>query len=145
MDKGIVYIKEAWATEKQYDSLKPRDLPSDAKIFYLLDGFDPQTMGRKRSPLHLPARFARDFIKILSVRPERLQEITEEDCITEGIYSNSIYKDVCFHWEKKDCGYETSRTAYHVLWNTINKPPYDWESNPWVWVYTFTGVDNATE
>jgi len=39
----------------------------------------------KRSPLFLPAKFARTFVKIKDVRPERLQEITEEDAIKEGI------------------------------------------------------------
>ena len=86
MDKGIVYIKEAWATEKQYDHLKPRDIPATAKIFYPLDGYDSQSMGKKRSPLFLPEKFARYFIKITGVRAENflLPLIAPEELEREG-------------------------------------------------------------
>jgi len=73
-----------------------------------------------------PAWTARYFIRIKDVRAERLQSITEEDAIAEGVtrppnYSLTPYYIEWFRW----------------LWNRINKLPFDWQSNPWVWVYTF--------
>jgi len=136
MDKSIVYIKEAWATEKQYDNLKPRDIPLDAIIYYLLDGYDSSKMGKKRSPLFLPERFARYFIKITGVRAEKLNCITDTECEKEGL--------------DNPCGYYCDVSVGHVdhqgtinnfakLWS-INKD-YPWESNPYVWRYEFIGVE----
>jgi len=94
----------------------------------------------KRSPLFMSEWAARRFIKFTGVGAERLQEITEEDCLAEGIYSNSIYKDFGFHWESKDSGYETAEIAYIILWNSIN-PKYPWAMNPWVFPYSFKRVE----
>jgi len=136
MDKSVVYIKEAWASEKQYDHLKPREIPHTAKIFYLLDGYDQATMGKKRSPLFMPAWAARYFIQITDVRAERLQEITEIDALNEGAeawYKTAPNTDGAgYIWDSKG-----HVMGFARLWDTINKPPYDWQSNPWVWRYEF--------
>lgn len=137
-----VYIREAWATENQYNDLKPREIPHTAKIFYLLDGnYDPFKMGRIRSPLFMMGWMARDFIKITDVRPERLQEITEEDAIKEGIifdkYSPHIYPwaldGIEVNQLYKGKGYYIE---FHKLWDSIN-PKYPWASNPFIWRYEF--------
>jgi len=125
----VVYIKEAWATEKMFDDLTPSEIEGTpvgtVPIWYRhgdtqFDRFG-QTRGRWRSPRHMPEWAARYFIKILAVRAERLQEITEEDAISEGIDSDFQ---------------EYPRLAFLELWNSINKD-YQWESNPWVFVYEF--------
>ncbi len=86
MSGGIVYIKEAWAAERRFDHLKPRDIPHTAKIFYLLDGYDQSTMGKKRSPLFMPAWAARYFYKVTAVRAELFQEsaMSADDLLAEG-------------------------------------------------------------
>ena len=76
------------------------------------------------SPLFMPASAARLFIKITDVRAERLQEITEEDCIAEGMKQQELPFDIAPVWQ------------YQELWDSIN-PKYPWEMNPWVWVYQF--------
>lgn len=123
----VVYIKEAWATEKRYDPYKPSELPYYPKIFYVSDGVGEWpsnlSIGRLRSPLHLPEEFARYFITIIGARAERLQEITEEDAIAEGMAKVDFPR----HWPI---------ISYGKLWNSLN-PKYPWKSNPWVWVYTF--------
>ncbi len=123
----VVYIKEAWATENQYNDLKPSEIPHTAKIFYLLDGnYDPFKMGRICSPLFMMEWMARDFIKFTDVRPERLQEITWQDCVREGIHA-------------PDHEFELLIGNYQTLWDSIN-PEYPWASNPWVWRYEFKRV-----
>ena len=77
----------------------------------------------------LPAMFqpyeaARYFIKITDVRAERLQEITEQDAEEEGVTRPPNYSLVPHY-----------REWFKYLWNKINKPPYDWQSNPWIWRY----------
>ena len=104
------------------------------------------------SPMFLPEALARYFIEILDVKAQRLQEITFRDARAEGILT--------FDSENHDptndgVGYNRgapglpmryeSTIAYMDLWNSINKPPYDWESNCWVFVYTFKLADKGAE
>ena len=128
---GTVYIKEAWQVcgltpdgySGGYEAGYPLESIPKTKpdfryaLFYALNGDE----GPFRSPLFMPEWAARYFLKILAVRAERLQEITEEDAIKEGI-------DGDFQ--------EYPRLAFSGLWDSIN-PKHPWESNPWVWVYEF--------
>ena len=145
----VVYIKEAWMIDKLFDKLKPSDIRGDLPpIWYWNDGNHyadkvEEGAGRVRSPLFMPAWAARDFIQIINVRPERLQEITEEDALAEGI------KILSGTWQSVEEDSETgklklvgepqpytARYHYEALWDSIN-PKYPWASNPWCWVYTF--------
>lgn len=88
-----------------------------------------------RSPLHLFAKHARYFIRILSVRPERLQSISEEDVAAEGVEFKGLY------W---GCG--EARDKFQELWDSINaERGYPWSSNPWVWrnEYEMVSQDEA--
>ena len=88
--------------------------------------------------IFMPRWASRITLEITGIRVEKLQEITEEDALNEGIYSNSICGDFGFHWVSKHSGYETAQTAFHNLWDSLNaKHGYSWESNPWVWVISF--------
>lgn len=83
-------------------------------------------LNKWRSPLFMPAWAARYFIQITGVGAERLQEISLASIQAEGIPDNRATHNAPIQIAKiKD------------LWNSINKPPYDWDSNPWVWRYEF--------
>jgi len=139
MDKGIVYIKEAWAAEKQFDHLKPRDIPHTAKIFYLMDGYDQSTMGKKRSPLFLPEKFARYHILITGVRAERTKNITHEDCLLEGI----IFAGGCYWTAEDGIAFDTSQDAYFALYDSINGKGSHENNWDWRYEFKFTGRDNG--
>uniref|UniRef100_A0A6M3JUY2 ASCH domain-containing protein n=1 Tax=viral metagenome TaxID=1070528 RepID=A0A6M3JUY2_9ZZZZ len=90
--------------------------------------------------MFLSEALARYFIEILDVKVQRLQEITEDEAIVEGVKE----------YEPDDfpiCGatYGLYKDRFSHLWNSINKPPYDWQSNPWVWVYSFKLADKGAE
>ena len=79
-------------------------------------------------------------IRITNVRIERLQDISDEDCLKEGIEFDG--KAQSFY-----CGFETSknskiwlgstpREAYAILIDNL-KGKGTWESNPYVFVYDF--------
>ena len=128
----IVYIKEAWSTENQYNHLKPRDIPRTAKIFYLLDGYDPFTMGKVRSPMFMMEWMARDYQKFTGVRAERLQEITEEDAVAEGMTGR-------LYWEATGSFLTCARDVFQWYWDSINLQQ-KWDTNPFVWRYSFVEV-----
>jgi len=82
----------------------------------------------KKVPNGCLKEMARYFIKITDVRVERLQDISEEDCIKEGINWKDNY---CDNGETLNCYIEWFKN----LWNTTAKAPYRWEDNPFVFVY----------
>lgn len=81
------------------------------------------------------------YIKITDVRVERLQEISDDDCLKEGIVkmlTNAEYYTYSFFDEKKSVwiDHSTPREAFADLINrTCGKGT--WEENPFVWVYEF--------
>lgn len=85
-----------------------------------------QWQGDTLSPMFMLQSAARYFIEITEVRAERLQEITEEGAIAEG----------CIAQVKDGLIFDSGLHQFSWLWDTI-KPKYPFESNPWVWVYTF--------
>lgn len=80
-------------------------------------------------------------IQITDVRVERLQEISDDDCLKEGIVkmlTNAEYYTYSFFDEKKSVwiDHSTPREAFADLINrTCGKGT--WEENPFVWVYEF--------
>jgi len=131
----VVYIKEAWATEKQYDHLKPSEIPHTAKIFYVSGGVGEWPInlpiGKLRSPLFMPAWAARHLIKFTDVKAQRLQEITEGDAVKEGTPINDF-----FPVNTAAIAGLSTVDYYAELWDTIN-PKYPFESNCWVFAYSF--------
>jgi hypothetical protein len=130
-----VYIKEAWAVPIGWDNVSIKVLPHDLPVWYK-DGTGARITGRIgrvgkwRSPLFMPEWAARHFIVIESVRAERVQEIKDDEFGLEGIEGGRPEAIMC--------------SEFIALWNSINKD-YPWESNPFVFVYTFRlkGGENA--
>ena len=79
-------------------------------------------------------------IHITDVRVERLQDISDEDCIKEGVRKvvneNGIY--VQYYVGKGDnaCSFENPREAFAHLINKVSKKDV-WSENPYVFVYEF--------
>ena len=85
-------------------------------------------------------------IRITDVRIERLQDISDEDCIKEGVRKvvneNGIY--VQYYVGKGDnaCSFENPREAFaHLIDKVSGKGT--WERNPYVFVYDFELVKNS--
>jgi hypothetical protein len=86
---------------------------------------------RWRSPMYMPRAIARLFLKVTDIRVERLQYITKDQAIAEGIKTFEF--DV---FEGHASGLPVY--LYKLLWNDLNaKRGYPWSSNPWVWVIEF--------
>lgn len=128
----IVYIKEAWAVWSKLDNLKPSKINHKQDVWYAL-GADllhiSLWVGKLRTPMFMPACFARDFIKILDVKPIRLLPITDEEAIKEGI-------TILGRPELNDLSRGKFTYAYINLWDEIN-PKYPHSLNPLVWGIEF--------
>lgn len=100
-----------------------------------------------KSSIHMPRWASRITLEITGVRVERLQDISEEDALAEGIYRVKIgsgYPDLFApdetSWqeavEQQQQTYETAKDAFVALWESIHGPG-SWEANPFVWVLEF--------
>lgn len=90
-------------------------------------------------------------IRITDIKVERLQDISEEDCLREGIYKHNAlpdalgedrYKFISYAYDatqdkhRKRKWFPTPREAFAALIDKVCKRG-TWDSNPWVWAYTF--------
>lgn len=79
-------------------------------------------------------------IRITDVRVERLQDISDEDCLKEGIetfyYRNCKFPSDGYTFDGGKSHFNTPREAFAHLIDKVSKKG-TWESNPFVWVYDF--------
>jgi hypothetical protein len=146
-----------WSAPKEYDNLKPTELP----VGYLagLPVMTTSGTGSAFNPIPIWSYFDSDekhegFVKLRPgmffpnklrdrmpretlkvVRAKRVQGITEEEAILEGIFETP--RDPGFDcWSTYGMReyYPTPRDAFRALWDSIfENKGYGWDSNPWVW------------
>lgn len=96
---------------------------------------------RWRPSIHMPRAASRILLEIVSVRVERLQDISDADIVAEGIDMEALaesqdrYDIVCKGSDAS--GRATERTAWRDLWESTGG---DWDANPWCWAITFKRV-----
>ena len=89
--------------------------------------------------IHMPKEAARIWLKVTNVRIERLQDITGEEVLKEGINSHVHPKADYFDMNQRE--------MFERLWNsTIKKQVsnlYGYDANPYVWVIEFKKTENT--
>jgi hypothetical protein len=78
-------------------------------------------------------------IRIKSIKAERLQSISDEDCMREGVikWTNCyIVTGIMEEREKNNVCFDTPREAFAALIDRISGKG-TWERNPWVYAYEF--------
>ena len=86
-------------------------------------------------------------IRITDIKMERLQDISDEDCMAEGIQKKSDFprkKSWPFYFEggkhEWDNSFRKPREAFAALIDKVSGNG-TWERNPWVFAYTFELID----
>lgn len=107
------------------------------------DGFEDQkndvSFDDKWHPsIHMPKEAARIFLRVTSVRVERLQDITPEQIDAEGC------KEYAYNAKTGEL-LPSKPTWFKIKWDsTIKKSDiakYGWTANPYVWVIEFERID----
>lgn len=125
-DRGdILWVRETWGMAS--DLLG--GVPGPVYCADYTDG-DLRTLREKhyrwRPSIHMPREAARIFLKVTSVRVERLQDINldppgpDNQVIKEGLH---YLCDFIAVWE--------------MTIKPTDRPLYGWDANPWVWVIEF--------
>nr|DAZ65168.1 MAG TPA: ASCH domain protein [Caudoviricetes sp.] len=130
----ILYVRETWSLRFDGEKYFYRaDKNTSREEKRLLDYNDVKW----RPSIHMPKEAARIWLKVTNVRVERLQDISGEDLIKEGIdFFQSNYVRVAFN-------------EFKNIWNsTIKKSDidrYGWDASPWVWVIEFERCEKTQE
>ena len=86
--------------------------------------------------IHMPRWASRITLEVVSIRVERLQDISDKDAIAEGIQKADFGFVDC---TEKGNRVFSAKLGFEKLWNSINGPG-SWDSNPWVWRVEFKRV-----
>ncbi len=83
----------------------------------------------KKNARFLPRWASRGLDEVVSIRVERVQDISEADAVAEGISmdAEAMAASMSTH---------PASLAYSALWESIHGPG-SWERNDWVWVVEF--------
>jgi hypothetical protein len=95
------------------------------------------------SPVAMPREAARLYLRVTDVRVERLNQITNNDILREGLRSESC--KICVHDGGSGCDHCFAiLNPFRKSWDARNtKRGYGWDSNPWVWVISFERMEEA--
>jgi len=143
----ILYVRETWQYLYELDG-NEQVIEDTGKYYYAATDTIPfNTYVDKngvrhdhapwRPSIHMPKEAARIWLKVTNVRVERLQDITVEDALAEG-----MDKYIRLNGELDE---NSIITSFIGIWNsTIKKSDldrYGWEANPYVWVIEFEVCD----
>ena len=133
----ILYVRETWCTHENKEWVNDREVV------------------KWRPSIHMPKKAARIFLKVTGISVERLQDITTENAISEGVREekNSLTDPetkeerlyIHYHDYSGRNNYCTARASYKYLWNNLYASKgYSWNDNPWVWAIEFERNDDGS-
>ncbi|MFN7185449.1 MAG: hypothetical protein ACK5VE_03650 [Alphaproteobacteria bacterium] len=141
-----LWVKEAWRTDLGSDHLRPSKLdPAKATVWFdaSSDWQYDYEKPRYRHARFMPRWASRLTLTVTDVRVQRVQDISEEDAVAEGIERlvgskgpNHFSRQICGKWSGS-FNAPTAQDVYADIWNTLHGPDA-WDRNPWVAAYTFT-------
>ncbi|TCV62750.1 hypothetical protein [Pseudomonas fluorescens] len=117
-----------------------------------------------RPGTRMQRRARRILLEVTSVRIERLQSISDDQCVAEGIlpvskinpaneHERQFWRDYQLSGDASSCVH-TARESFKTLWRHNNGwsfpkgakleaiAPNRWDANPWVWVVEFRRVES---
>lgn len=144
-----LWVRETWAP----NTVLPLSDRPHGDAIYRADGV---YSAQWKPSIHMPRWASRITLEVVSVRIERLQSITEEDAIAEGVQipiNNHGYPVVRVSGRYPPCNYGLDRhhcqstamwyrSHFASLWDSINaeRPGCAWKDNPFVWCISFRRI-----
>ena len=124
----ILYVRETWC----------KGYLMNAKERYYYKADDNDFLCTWHPSTNMPKQAARIWLRVMDVRVERLQDVTEDGAKAEGAIDN---RGFIHSPENEYDRIHTARDHFIKIWNsTIKKSDidrYGWDANPYVWVIEF--------
>ena len=159
-----LWVREAWRPhDPELFDVKPSEIPDLVpmvdciSVLYKsdLDGmksFESSNVAKDikwKSSMFMPRWASRIDLELTEVRIERVQDISKEDAVAEGLYEWINEKNGLTYYGQQlaDVWELDPRVTYKRLWNEINGRPrkdgidISWTANPWVWVLGFKEIE----
>ncbi len=139
----VLWVKETFCYDVAEGPSIDADGNSNARsiIRYRATDNDPEATASGWKPsIFMPRHASRASLDVVAVRYERLQDISHEDALAEGVeaWMNSLMGGQFYDPNSKLSLYPT--TAFARLWDSINGKRRPWSSNPVVRVITFERI-----
>lgn len=129
----IMYVKETWHKYKKRIGKGKSCYMAEFYGYKASIANSEDSDEKWRPSIHMPKEAVRIWLKVIGVRVERLQDITEKQAKAEGFEPVMSTKDSSFYTPWQGPPVEN----FKYFWNyTIKKkdlPLYGWNANPWVW------------
>lgn len=123
----VLWIRETWRVGLAYDDLRPAAMSGEEIVDYVADSTTARwSIGRTRSPIHMPRWASRLTLTVSDVRVQRLQDISEADAQAEGCPARTY----------EDLAGQDPRGWFRDLWDSIHGAGA-WDANPWVVAVSF--------
>lgn len=116
-----------------------KDVVSENDLAIFDDGLETKLSKGWSNKMFVKSSLMPHQIQITDIKFERLQDITDEDCLKEGVIKHSDSRGNFYYYVKGvDGWFYSPREAFAAL---INRPGVGrkglWEENPFVMVYEF--------
>lgn len=130
----ILWVRETWGLDyfgsSQFWHFKEGLKVPTRDIIYKADDENRDTqflLDKKWKPsIFMPKDICRIFLKITNIRIQRLNDISGEDALKEGVIVESTWP----------LSIGDAYRGYAKLWDEIHGSG-EWDKNPWVFVYEF--------
>lgn len=135
----VLWVRETWGLREKNNGVHTFQEPvykadwldiQHIRVFesVTVDGEQTEITQKWKPSIHMPRKYCRLRLKTTDIKVERLQDITTEGILAEGVgnpsKSDKRLLDMWIH-----------------LWDSINaKRGFPWESNPWLWVLKWPKV-----
>jgi hypothetical protein len=130
-----------WVRETFYNDADAGDPPvwvyrADNPDYSLHDG------SNWKPSIFMPRAASRITLEVADVRIERLQDISRDDAIAEGVYFSEQFGGYVTDDAGRNFHYSDPRITFCSLWCNINGPE-SWDDNPFVWVISFSKISEV--
>lgn len=123
----------------------PAGAPLAPRWLYRADGHSIPGTVHWRPSVHMPRWASRIALEVTDVRVQRVQEITAEEAVAEGVRCH-ICDGPVDGTSENDCAcFHTARNAvpsFEFLWRSIYGAE-SWTANAWVWAVTFRRLEQC--